>query len=55
MAKDTVYYRMGIFKGMLQWEGYFTQDCCVDGNNATSTVRYLLDSVLRGENFGKKC
>ena len=25
----------------------------VDGNNATSTVRYLLDSVLRGKTFGK--
>ncbi len=25
----------------------------VDGNNATSTVRYLLDSVLRGKPFGK--
>lgn len=24
----------------------------VDGNNATSTVRYLLDSVLKGKNFG---
>ncbi|MEO8116593.1 MAG: substrate-binding domain-containing protein [Bacteroidota bacterium] len=25
----------------------------VDGNNATSTVRYLLDSVVRGKSFGK--
>ncbi|MEO7209817.1 MAG: substrate-binding domain-containing protein [Chitinophagaceae bacterium] len=25
----------------------------VDGNNATSTVRYLLDSVVRGKTFGK--
>lgn len=25
----------------------------VDGNNATSTVRYLLDSVLHGRTFGK--
>lgn len=24
----------------------------VDGNNATATVRYLMDSVLRGETFG---
>ena len=26
----------------------------VDGNNATSTVRYLLDSVLRGKNFSSR-
>jgi len=30
-----------------------THDIAVDGKNATSTVRYLLDSVLKGQQFGK--
>ncbi|HWB26031.1 MAG TPA: substrate-binding domain-containing protein [Chitinophagaceae bacterium] len=29
-----------------------TKDVVVDGKNATSTVRYLLDSVLKGKPFG---
>lgn len=31
-----------------------TLDIAVDGKNATSTVRYLLDSVLKGQPFGQK-
>ncbi|MEP6845136.1 MAG: substrate-binding domain-containing protein [Panacibacter sp.] len=31
-----------------------SRNVVVDGNNATSTVRYLLDSVLRGKNFSNK-
>ena len=30
-----------------------SRDIAVDGKNATSTVRYLLDTVLRGQPFGK--
>lgn len=31
-----------------------TKNVVVDGNNATSTVRYLLDSVLRGKPFSQR-
>jgi len=31
-----------------------SKNIVVDGNNATSTVRYLLDSVLHGKNFSQR-
>jgi len=50
-AKDTVFTEQDL-KRMLNGKDT-SHKIVVDGNNATSTVRYLLDSVLRGENFGK--
>lgn len=49
-AKDSVYTLADIRKML---EGKDTSRTVVmDGNNATSTVRYLLDSVLKGKPFG---
>jgi len=40
-------------KKMLAGDGNKKMNVAVDGNNATSTVRYLKDSVLKGGAFGK--
>jgi len=50
-AKDSV-YTVKQLKSMLNGKDT-SLIVVVDGKNATSTVRYLLDSVLNGEQFGK--
>ena len=50
-AKDSL-YTLQMLKNMLSGKDT-SHSIVVDGNNATSTVRYLLDSVLRGIPFGK--
>jgi phosphate transport system substrate-binding protein len=50
-AKDTVFTLKDI-KKMLSGKDT-SHKVVVDGNHATSTVRYLLDSVLHGVDFGK--
>jgi len=50
-ARDTV-FTMSDIRNMLSGKDTSHQ-VVVDGNNATSTVRYLLDSVLHGAPFGK--
>ena len=50
-ARDTV-FTMSDIRNMLSGKDTSHQ-VVVDGNNATSTVRYLLDSVLHGTPFGK--
>lgn len=48
-SKDSV-YTMARLKNLLT-DSSVKKDVIVDGNNATSTVRYLLDSVLKGAKF----
>lgn len=50
-AKDSV-YTLKQLQNMLSGKDT-SHTIVVDGNNATSTVRYLLDSILRGRTFGK--
>lgn len=50
VAKDSV-FTMQQLQNMLAGTDSSKQ-VVVDGTNATSTVRFLLDSVLRGKNFG---
>src|SRR5204863_9888812 len=50
-AKDSVYTLRQVQNMLSGKDTSYT--IVVDGNNATSTVRYLLDSVLRGNAFGK--
>jgi phosphate transport system substrate-binding protein len=50
-AKDTV-FTLAEIKNMLSGK-HTAHPVVVDGNHATSTVRYLLDSVLRSAPFGK--
>jgi phosphate transport system substrate-binding protein len=50
-AKDSV-YTLKELKNMLSGKDT-SHTLVVDGRNATSTVRFLLDSVLQGEQFGK--
>ncbi len=49
-SKDTVYTLQEV-RNILS--GKKNVEAIVDGNNATSTVRFLQDSVLRGAAFGK--
>ena len=49
-AKDSV-FTMQAIKDMLS--GKQDKTAVMDGKNATGTVRFLKDSVLRGANFGK--
>lgn len=50
-SKDSI-YMLKQLQNMLSGKDT-SHTIVVDGNNATSTVRYLLDSVLRGKTFGK--
>ena len=50
-AKDSVFTLAKLYD-MLSGKDT-SKNIVVDGNNATSTVRYLLDSVLHGQNFSK--
>jgi phosphate transport system substrate-binding protein len=50
-SNDTV-FTMKQLSSYLKGEGTDRQ-VVLDGKNATSTVRYLLDSVVRGKSFGK--
>lgn len=50
-SNDTV-FTMQQLSSYLKGEGTDKQ-IVLDGKNATSTVRYLLDSIVRGSNFGK--
>ncbi|MBS1730991.1 MAG: substrate-binding domain-containing protein [Bacteroidetes bacterium] len=50
-GKDSV-FTMKRLKNLLNGSDTSLQ-MVVDGNNATSTVRYLLDSVVQGNTFGK--
>ena len=50
-AKDSVYTLRKI-KNLISGKDS-SQQIVVDGTHATSTVRYLLDSLLRGVSFGK--
>lgn len=49
---DSVFSR-GELKQLLAGNGSKKLQVATDGNKATSTVRYLKDSVLKGEAFGK--
>lgn len=49
-SKDSV-YTIARIKSLLT-DSSGKKEVIVDGNNATSTVRYLLDSVLKGTAFG---
>jgi phosphate transport system substrate-binding protein len=51
LSNDTV-FTMKQLSSYLKGEGTDRQ-IVLDGKNATSTVRYLLDSVVRGNKFGK--
>jgi phosphate transport system substrate-binding protein len=51
-AKDSV-FTLQQLQDMLSGKDS-SKNIVVDGNNATSTVRFLLDSVLRGKNFSTK-
>lgn len=51
-SKDSV-FTMERLRNLLNGKDT-TKDIAVDGKNATSTVRYLLDSVLKGQPFGQK-
>lgn len=50
-GKDSV-FSMNKLRNLLNGKDTSLQ-IVVDGNNATSTVRYLLDSVVQGKTFGK--
>ena len=50
--KDSV-YTIEEMRKLLAGEGDSKLKVAIDGNTATSTVRYLKDSVLKGGNFGK--
>src|SRR5205823_1709604 len=50
-AKDSI-YTLQQLKNMLSGKDT-SHDIVADGTSATSTVRYLLDSVLHGNPFGK--
>ncbi|MGI8951433.1 MAG: PstS family phosphate ABC transporter substrate-binding protein [Chitinophagaceae bacterium] len=50
-SPDSVFTMKGIKK--LLTDSTNKHEVVVDGTNATSTVRFLLDSVLKGESFGK--
>jgi len=50
-SNDTV-FTMQQLSSYLKGEGTDKQ-VVLDGKNATSTVRYLLDSIVRGSNFGR--
>lgn len=50
-AKDSV-FTMQHLQNMLSGKDS-SKNVVVDGNNATSTVRYLLDSLLKGKSFGQ--
>lgn len=49
-SKDTV-FTLNQLKNILN--GKTNIPAIMDGNNATSTVRFLKDSILKGESFGK--
>ncbi|QEC68996.1 phosphate ABC transporter substrate-binding protein, PhoT family [Panacibacter ginsenosidivorans] len=51
-AKDSV-FTLQQLQDMLSGKDS-SKNVVVDGNNATSTVRFLLDSVLRGKSFSSK-
>lgn len=51
-AKDSV-FTIQQLQNMLNGKDS-SKSIVVDGNNATSTVRYLLDSMLHGQKFGNK-
>lgn len=46
-------FTMGELKQLLGGNGKNKLNVAIDGNKATSTVRYLRDSVLKGAQFGK--
>lgn len=46
-------FTMDEIRAMLSGEGAKKYNVVVDGRNATSTVRYLIDSVLKGAPLGK--
>ena len=50
-STDSV-FTLGHLKSLLTGKDSSLQ-VVVDGNNATSTVRFLMDSLLKGETFGK--
>lgn len=47
-AKDSLFYVTDI-RGMLNGTSGFKYQLVMDGNKATSTVRFMMDSVLRGQ------
>lgn len=47
-AKDSL-FSVSDIRGMLNGTGGYKYQVVMDGNRATSTVRFMLDSVLRGE------
>jgi len=47
-AKDSL-FSMGDIRGMLNGTSGFKYELVMDGLNATSTVRFMLDSVLKGQ------
>jgi phosphate transport system substrate-binding protein len=47
-AKDSL-FSVSDIKGMLNGTSFYKYRLVMDGNQATSTVRFMLDSVLRGE------
>jgi phosphate transport system substrate-binding protein len=47
-AKDSI-FSMGDIRGMLNGTSGFKYELVMDGLNATSTVRFMLDSVLKGQ------
>jgi phosphate transport system substrate-binding protein len=50
-SNDTL-YTMADIQGMLKGESKFKYKVLLDGKRATSTVRYVRDSLLKGENLG---
>ncbi len=51
-SKDTVFTKQDVAR-LLTGTSYQNKTVVLDGTNATSTVRYLMDSVLKGKPFGK--
>lgn len=51
-AKDSV-FTVADLHDMFTGKKFADKQIVVDGNNATSTVRFLMDSVLKGEKFSK--
>lgn len=52
-AKDSI-FSVSDIRSILNGSSYYQYRPVMDGNKATSTVRFLLDSVLRGQHFSEK-
>jgi phosphate transport system substrate-binding protein len=49
-AKDSL-FSVSEIKGMLSGSSEYNYKLVMDGNKATSTVRFMIDSVLKGQPF----